>query len=96
MADPDQRSRGVEQFDHEVAGRIGPLRLIARQARLHQAAHRGTVRGITVDESTGVTDRAVAEEIRAKREWEIITRQIGGVSWVPSMTQSAALITSRS
>src|SRR4029077_16974504 len=39
---------------------------------------RGTVRGVTVDESTGVADRQAAETIRAKREWEIIQASIHG------------------
>ena len=39
---------------------------------------RGTVRGITVDESTGVADRSAAEAIRAQREWEFIQRSIFG------------------
>jgi integrase len=39
---------------------------------------RGTVRGITVDESTGVADRKAAETIRSKREWEIIQASIHG------------------
>lgn len=39
---------------------------------------RGTVRGITVDESTGLADRKVAETIRAQREWEIIQESIHG------------------
>lgn len=39
---------------------------------------RGTVRSITVDESTGVADRKIAETIRAKREWELIQRSIHG------------------
>lgn len=39
---------------------------------------RGTVRGVSVDESTKVADREQAEAIRAKREWEIVQRQISG------------------
>ncbi|HZP75396.1 MAG TPA: site-specific integrase [Pseudolabrys sp.] len=39
---------------------------------------RGTIRGVTVDESTGVADRSVAETIRAKREWAIIQESIHG------------------
>jgi integrase len=40
---------------------------------------RGTLRGIRVRESTGVNDKAVAEEIRAKREWEILQSSVHGV-----------------
>lgn len=39
---------------------------------------RGTVRGVSVDESTGLADEAAAEAFRAKREWEIISGQITG------------------
>jgi integrase len=39
---------------------------------------RGTVRGVSVDESTGVADRKAAEAIRARREWEIIQGSIHG------------------
>lgn len=39
---------------------------------------RGTVRGITVDESTGAADRKAAETIRSKREWEITETSIHG------------------
>ena len=39
---------------------------------------RGTLRGIRVEESTGTSDRRVAEEIRAKREAEILAQSIYG------------------
>ncbi len=39
---------------------------------------RGTVRGIALDESSGVADRKIAETIRAKREWEILQESIHG------------------
>src|SRR5271155_3030819 len=39
---------------------------------------RGTVRGQGVDESTGVADKKIAEEIRAKREAEILTESVYG------------------
>jgi integrase len=39
---------------------------------------RGTLRGISVEESTGTCDRRVAEEIRAKREAEILTESVYG------------------
>jgi integrase len=38
----------------------------------------GTVRGISIRESTGVTDQKAAEAIRARREWEIIQRSVFG------------------
>jgi len=33
---------------------------------------RGTLRGIRIEESTGVADRRAAEELRAKREAEVL------------------------
>jgi integrase len=39
---------------------------------------RGTLRGIRVEESTGTSDRRVAEEIRAKREAEILAQSVYG------------------
>lgn len=39
---------------------------------------RGTVRGISVDESTGTDKKAAAEEIRIKREAELLHRSIYG------------------
>jgi integrase len=42
-----------------------------------------------VDESTNVTDKEQAEAIRAKREWEIITRQIGGTRATATFLEAA-------
>ena len=39
---------------------------------------RGTVRGVRVEESTGTAEKRAAEEIRAKREVEILTESIYG------------------
>ena len=39
---------------------------------------RGTLRGIRVEESTGTSDRSVAEEIRARREAEILEQSVYG------------------
>ncbi len=39
---------------------------------------RGTVRGITVDESTGLVDHAAAEALRTRREWEITQGSVFG------------------
>jgi len=39
---------------------------------------RGTLRGVAVDETTGVADRKAAETIRARREWEILQASIFG------------------
>ena len=53
------------------------LKLKRRPGRPHWYMH-GSVRGITVRESTGVTDQEAAEAIRARREWEIIQRSVFG------------------
>jgi integrase len=39
---------------------------------------RGTVRGQSVEETTGVADKKVAEEIRVKRENELLTQSVWG------------------
>jgi integrase len=53
------------------------LRLV-RRARSPNWIIRGTVRGIRVEESTGTPKRRVAEEIRAKRESELLTQSVYG------------------
>lgn len=40
---------------------------------------RGTLRGVSVHESCGTDEKGVAEEIKAKREWEILQRSVYGV-----------------
>lgn len=42
-----------------------------------------------MDESTRVTDKGQAEAIRAKREWEIVTRDIGGAKSVATFLEAA-------
>lgn len=54
-----------------------PLRLV-RRAKTPFWIIRGTVRGIRVEESAGTGERAVAEEIRAKREAEILAESVYG------------------
>jgi integrase len=54
-----------------------PLRLV-RRPKSPNWIIRGTVRGIRVEESAGTSDRRVAEEIRAKREAEILTDRVYG------------------
>jgi hypothetical protein len=39
---------------------------------------RGTLRGIRIEESTGTGDKRIAEEIRAKREAEILAQSVYG------------------
>ena len=54
-----------------------PLRLV-RRSKSPNWVIRGTVRGIRIEESSGTTDRRVAEEIRAKRESEILAESVYG------------------
>lgn len=54
-----------------------PLKLVTRHGSPFWYI-RGTVRGVTVDESTGITDRAAAEAVRSKREWEITQGSVFG------------------
>ena len=54
-----------------------PLKLVKR----HNSPFwyiRGTIRGVLVDESTGIVDREAAEALRARREWEITQGSIFG------------------
>jgi integrase len=53
------------------------LKLKRRPGRPHWYIF-GTIRGVTVRESTGVADKKAAEALRARREWEIIQRSIFG------------------
>ena len=50
---------------------------------------RGTVRGESVDESTGLDDEKAAEAFRAKCEWEIINGQITGRRPVATFLEAA-------
>ncbi len=54
-----------------------PLKLV-RRPKSPNWIIRGTVRQIRIEESTGISDKRVAEEIRAKREAEILTQSIYG------------------
>ena len=54
-----------------------PLKLV-RRPRSPFWYMRGTVRRIRVDESTGTAERSFAEDIRAKREVELLTQSIHG------------------
>jgi integrase len=51
---------------------------------------RGTLRGCRVEESTGVADRKVAEEIFAKRSGEILTESVYGTSVTMTFAHAAA------
>jgi len=50
---------------------------------------RGAIRGVTVDESTGVADRQLAEAIRARREWEILQGSIFGRKTTATFLEAA-------
>lgn len=50
---------------------------------------RGTVRGISVDESTGTGDRKAAEEVRAVREAELLKRSVHGDSATRTFAEAA-------
>lgn len=54
-----------------------PLKLVKRPKSPHWVM-RGTVRGIRVEETTGTTEKAAAEVVRAKREAELLTESIYG------------------
>jgi hypothetical protein len=50
---------------------------------------RGTVRGIAVDESTGLLQRETAEALRAKREWEIAQGSVFGRRAIATFLEAA-------
>jgi integrase len=66
-----------------------PLRIVARKGN-HTLYLRGTVRGQSVYESTGTSDRRLAEELRAHRERELFERAIYGARAVVSFAEAAA------
>lgn len=51
---------------------------------------RGSVRGIRVDESTGCHDKGAAEEVRIRREAELLTRSIHGDCAVRTFGEACA------
>jgi hypothetical protein len=54
-----------------------PIRIV-RRAKSPNWIIRGTLRGVRVEESTGTDNKKIAEEIRAKREAEILALSIYG------------------
>src|ERR1700746_2476238 len=54
-----------------------PLKIVPRPKSPYWII-RGTLRGIRLEESTGTDDKKAAEEIRAKREAEILTESVYG------------------
>src|SRR5262249_21783253 len=65
-----------------------PLRLV-RRPKSPNWIIRGTVRGIRVEESAGTSDRRFAEEIRAKREAEILAQSVYGRRATCTFAQAA-------
>jgi integrase len=65
-----------------------PLKLVRRTKSPYWYV-RGTIRGINVDESTGLSDRRQAEEALALRQAEIVTQSIHGASAVRSFADAA-------
>src|SRR5271166_2464165 len=65
-----------------------PLRIVKRHGSPFWYI-RGTVRGVSVDESTGIANREQAEAFRAKREWAIVAREIGGDRAVATFLEAA-------
>ena len=65
-----------------------PLKLVRRR-RSPYWVMRGTIRGVRIEESTGTADRRVAEEIRAKREAEILAESIYGRRATATFSQAA-------
>lgn len=52
---------------------------------------RGTLRGVTVDETTGTDDRKRAEEIRIRRETEILDRSIHGIRKTATFLEASVM-----
>ncbi|MCA6105354.1 tyrosine-type recombinase/integrase [Bradyrhizobium australafricanum] len=65
-----------------------PLKLVKRPKSPNYVM-RGTVRGIRIEESTGTSDKRVAEEIRAKREAEILAESVYGRSATATFAAAA-------
>jgi integrase len=65
-----------------------PIKLVHRPKSPHWIM-RGTLRGIRIEESTGTCDKRAAEEIRAKREAEILTQSIYGRQATATFAEAA-------
>src|SRR6476619_4795042 len=65
-----------------------PLKVV-RRPRSPFFYLRGTVRGRLVTESTGVVDRGLAEEIRIRREAEILNESIHGRAATATFAEAA-------
>src|SRR5690348_15771482 len=65
-----------------------PLKIV-RRPKSPNWILRGTVRGIRVEESCGTSDKRAAEEIRAKRESEILRQSIWGRAATATFAEAA-------
>jgi integrase len=65
-----------------------PIRLV-RRIKSPNWIIRGTLRGIRIEESTGTDSKKVAEEIRAKREAEILAQSVYGRRATATFAQAA-------
>jgi len=65
-----------------------PLKLVKR-AKSPNWIIRGTLRGVRIEESTGTADKRAAEEVRAKREAEILTESIYGKAATKTFAHAA-------
>lgn len=65
-----------------------PLKLVRRHGSPYWYL-RGSVRGIRVDESTGVGDKKKAEQVRIKREGQLLERSIHGDTAVRTFAEAA-------
>lgn len=66
-----------------------PLKLVPGRHGSPFIYLRGSVRGIRVDESTGTSDRGAAEQIRIRREAELLDRSIHGDSATRTFAEAA-------
>jgi integrase len=67
-----------------------PIRLV-RRPKSPNWVMRGTVRRIRIEESTGTSDRRLAEEIRAKREAELLTQSVYGRRATATFAEAALI-----
>jgi hypothetical protein len=65
-----------------------PIQLVRRPKSPYWII-RGTLRGIRIEESTGTDNKKIAEEIRAKRESEILSQSIYGRRATASFAEAA-------
>jgi len=81
---PLQRAPVSEHLEGDVM----PLKLVKRGQVWHL---RGTVRGVLVRETTGCVERSDAEEVRIKREAQIVERSIHGASTTATFLEAAVM-----